>query len=200
MGKVRLVIVIVALVLLIAVGAITFGLIPGVTWNSFMSSSSTPAGTSGDFVNPTVQETTVQTVGPTVQPTVQGTITPTPSSTVEPLVSSSSDPLVGSWYGSKSLFFGMASADFTLTALEDGTMTIAGVINAPIAEIENKEFSIDATWQHQSGTTYLGTIDEKLMEFTCDGSQISLTINPYATGLIDNEMLNMDIDLTLTRS
>ncbi|HJJ35948.1 MAG TPA: hypothetical protein O0X27_02100 [Methanocorpusculum sp.] len=171
MGKLRLVFLIVGLVLIIAGVSITFGLIPGVTWGSLAGSSSVPAAAPVSTVQPTAVST------------------PIPNA----------DPLAGTWYGSKSLFFGFATADFTLNARPDGTMTISGVANAPIAEIENKEFSIDGTWQHLDGTTYRGTIGDKSLDFTSDGSTISLTVNPYAAGLIDNEMLNMDIDIALAR-
>lgn len=177
MAKLRIVFIVFSLLLIAAAGVFAFCLVPGMT-------ASPSAGV----------PTSVPTASP-VTPVAPGT----PVATLHPTASLAADPIVGSWQGSTSIYFGMATADYTLDARPDGTMTIAGIADAPIAGYNDVPFSVEAAWTHKGGSTYVGTIGDRSMEFSCDGSRISLTVNPYAAGLIDNELLDMDIDLALTR-
>lgn len=110
-----------------------------------------------------------------------------------------SELISGVWHGTKSLFFGAASADFTLSAEADGNMTISGTAEAPIAGYGETPFTLDAKWQYLGSNRFTGEAQGSSLDFTCDGTKISLTANPYELGFIDNEMADMDIDIVLTR-
>ena len=107
--------------------------------------------------------------------------------------------IAGNWYGTKSLFFGMASAEFYLTADTKGNMKISGTANAPSAGYTNEPFSVNADWTYLGGDSFTGTTDDKEISFTCNGNQILLTANPYALGLIESSIANMDIDIVMKR-
>ena len=164
--------------------------------------------------NPKPQETNTPAVQPTQTtnppatntPTKQPTLSPTPNPTAAYIPTqipaadkAGSNLLAGNWYGTKSLFFGMASAEFYLTANPDGTMKISGTANAPSAGYNNAPFSVNADWTYLGGNSFTGTADGKEISFTCDGNQVSLTANPYALGLIDSSIANMDIAIAMNR-
>jgi len=180
MTKSRKVFIVLAIILLVAAGVIAGCLVFNIN-----SGVGTPISN-----QPVVSSSPTSASVATVYPTI---------AVAQPTLAMGTDPLVGSWHGSTSLFFGMATADYSLVARADGTMTISGIANAPIAGVDNLPFSVDATWTHPKGTTYVGAIGDKSMEFTCDGSKLSLSVNPYEAGFVDYEILNMDIDFTLTR-
>lgn len=107
--------------------------------------------------------------------------------------------IFGDWHGTKSLFFGAASADFYLSADRYGNMKISGTAAAPVAGYDETPFSLDAGWTHLGNYQFRGEALGSDLDFTCDGKKIALTANPYKLGFIDNSMADMDIDIVLTR-
>ncbi|MDO5846854.1 MAG: hypothetical protein Q4Q20_00925 [Methanocorpusculum sp.] len=122
--------------------------------------------------------------------------TPTPGT---PTSKPGAELITGDWQGEKSLFFGAASAEFYLSADRYGNMTISGTAEAPIAGYEETPFALDAEWTYLGDYQFKGEAQGSSLDFTCDGTKISLTANPYELGFIDNEMANMDIYIELTR-
>ena len=122
-------------------------------------------------------------------PAVPGTPTPKPGAEL----------LSGDWQGEKSLFFGAASAKFTLCADADGNMNISGTAEAPIAGYGETPFTLDAEWKYLGDYQFRGEALDSSLDFTCNGTKIFLTANPYELGFIDNSMADMDIDIVLTR-
>ena len=116
-----------------------------------------------------------------------------------PVSKQGAELIFGDWHGTKSLFFGAASAEFYLSADRYGNMTISGTAEAPIAGYGETPFTLDAKWTYLGDYQFRGEAQGSSLEFTCDGAKISLTANPYELGFIDNEMANMDIDIELTR-
>lgn len=140
-----------------------------------------------------------QTAQPT--PTATPAATPAPTGTPAPSVEKAGAELIaGDWHGSKSLLFGAASADFSLSADSYGNMVISGTAEAPVAGYGETPFYLEAEWTYLGNNQFRGEAMDRTLDFTCNGTQIKLTANPYQLGFIDNSMADMDIDILLTRT
>lgn len=115
-----------------------------------------------------------------------------PKDGTPPVSKQEAELIFGDWHGTKSLFSGIVSAEFYLSADMYGNMTISGTA-------EEKPFTLDAKWTYLGDYQFRGEAQGSSIKFTCDGTKISLTANPYKLGLIDNKMANMDINIKLTR-
>ncbi|HJJ31546.1 MAG TPA: hypothetical protein O0X97_04790 [Methanocorpusculum sp.] len=158
----------------------------------------TPSPVSTPYATPYPQPSQTPVLQPTLSPT------PVPTAAYVPTAAPAADKagaslLSGTWYGSKSLFFGMAAAEFYLTADSNGKMKISGTANAPSAGYNNEPFSVDADWTYLGADSFVGMSGDKEIPFTCNGNQISLTANPYKLGLIDNSIANMDVSIQMER-
>ena len=177
-----------------------------ITGIDYTTYASQPENTPGTPAGETpVRETPAPTADPgTPAPETPSTEVPvapeTPAVPGTPSVPKQGAELIfGDWHGTKSLFFGAASAEFYLSADRYGNMTISGTAEAPIAGYGETPFTLDAKWTYLGDYQFRGEAQGSSLDFTCDGAKISLTANPYELGFIDNEMANMDIDIELTR-
>ena len=177
-----------------------------ITGIDYTTYASQPENTPGTPAGETpVRETPAPTADPgTPAPETPSTEVPVAPETpavpgTPPVPKQGAELIFGDWHGTKSLFFGAASAEFYLSADRYGNMTISGTAEAPIAGYGETPFTLDAKWTYLGDYQFRGEAQGSSLDFTCDGAKISLTANPYELGFIDNEMANMDIDIELTR-
>ncbi|MDO5843620.1 MAG: hypothetical protein Q4Q53_00535 [Methanocorpusculum sp.] len=110
--------------------------------------------------------------------------------------SGAADQIVGTWHGTKSVMFGVATADVTAKFNSDMTGKIDGTIDAPSFGFEKVPVSIDFTYEHKGGNAYVMKIGGQDTAVTCDGTTTKIKINPSQ---IKSDYPSIDIEMDLTR-
>lgn len=101
-------------------------------------------------------------------------------------------------HGTESVFGGVVFGEFDITATMGGDMTITKRIESPIAGIAQAQSTIDATWTDLGNNQFKVETENATFNVTCDGEKMSFTVNPFEMGVINCDLVDMDVDIDLT--
>jgi len=180
--------------------------------SSAPASSQTAAQSALPTFAPTSSAATAQAAG------TQATPSPYSSSAVQTSPSASAKTeltalqkeglalLSGNWYSNdpisiKVLFTSInmpaefhAECGNELTAHVWGTVRDIPTISEPIV------FDDTVAWDYKGNNQFVGIgYDGSTLDFTCDGSKVTIIVNPYRYGLTDNSIADINIPITLKR-
>ncbi|MDV0443408.1 hypothetical protein [Methanorbis rubei] len=165
------------------------------------TASSVPAATTlgaTETVRTLTQPTATVTASVTIatqstSPTVSQTTAAAPAK-----APAAGDPILGNWAGEKTMTIVFVSAHGSATATfrDDYSGSAAGDFQGAGRD---ETFDANFIWENLGNGKYLGAYGDKTLEFSLDGEVLTMTLNPKKLGVVESEILNMDIPFEMHR-
>ncbi|MDV0441626.1 hypothetical protein [Methanorbis furvi] len=141
----------------------------------------------------TLAQPTATTAAQSTSPTVSQTVAAAPAK-----APATGDPILGNWAGEKTMkiVFVSAHGSATATFRDDYSGSAAGDFQGAGRD---EIFDANFIWENLGNGKYLGTYGDKTLEFSLDGEVLTMTLNPKKLGVVESEILNMDIPFEMHR-